>query len=193
MKIFARSGIVADIRRIRLDSDYLSVKGLRKFNQGGLDSLCSVYAVVNTYKIIKDATDDESNEMFNKIIKYLHKKRILCDTIIEGTSHKTMSKIIREIVGKDFSEVINLYKWGEYSISAWWDYMKEYSDNGYKIILSIGGIRNHYSIVGKMTHKTMFMIDSNGLDKVRKKDCEIQGYDKEDKYVIYPSQCFIIR
>jgi hypothetical protein len=166
---------------------------IKKFNQGSLDSLCSVYALVNTYKSVKNVNDELSNEIFNKIIKYLHKKRILCDTLIEGTSHKTMSKILREVVGDDFSEVINLYKWGEYSLSAWWDYTKEYSQNGYKIIVSIGGVRNHYSVIDRMTDKTMFMIDSNGLDRVRKKDCEIQGYLKDDKYVIYPSQCFIVR
>lgn len=166
---------------------------IEKFNQGTLDSLCSVYAVVNAYKIVKNVSNEKSNEVFNEIILYLHKKKILKDTIIEGTSHKTMNKIVRDVMGDKFSEIITSYNWKEYALSAWWDFSKTYSKNGYKIIVSFGGVRNHYSLLDRMTDKTMFMVDSNGLDKVRKRDCEIQGYDKDDKYVIYPSQCFIVR
>ena len=60
------------------------------------------------------------------------------------------------------------------------------------VILSIGGLHDHLTVIQKMTDRMMVLFDSDGLKTIRKSSCKIQGYAKPDKYVIYYSQCWYL-
>jgi hypothetical protein len=56
----------------------------KPYLQGALDSLCAVYGVVNAAKIINDLTEEDSRDLFNKILLYLEEKDILGNALING-------------------------------------------------------------------------------------------------------------
>ena len=162
--------------------------------QGGLDSLCGIYSVCNVYRIVKNAPDEYVDMLFDRIITHLAKKKMLKGVLLGGMLHKNMADIIYNVVKDDFVERFSTFKWSNYTINDFWKFSQEHLSNpNTAIILSIGGLENHYTTVYKMSDKTMFLYDSGGMKRLNKSQCKFQGYTKEDKYVIYPNQCWFIK
>lgn len=162
--------------------------------QGGLDGLCGIYSVCNVHKIINNASDSDIESLFSEIISFLSKKRMLKEIIIGGMLHKNMSDVLWNCVGDRFYEKSSNFKWSSYHMDSFWQYSMDYLlvPNS-AIILSIGGKYNHYSVVNRMTENTMFLYDSSGMKRINKSSYRLFGYEKNDKYIIYPSQCWFIR
>lgn len=161
------------------------------FNQGYLDSLCGIYSIINADKIVNRSKDEESQELFNEIISYLHRKRKLKDTIIEGIAHRQMTSILKDVVKDRFAWGITGN--GFTKITDWWNYYSlTLSDSSMAIIISFGGRENHLSVIKSMNDKTMTLFDSAEIKRIRKSSCRLAGqYKKDDKYIIYPAQSFI--
>lgn len=164
------------------------------FNQGYLDSLCGVYSIVNAEKIVNNSSFEDSQRLFNDIISYLSKKRILKQVIIGGMIHRQFSDIMANVVGNRISlQITN--KRGFYDLESWWKEAKSFlSERANRtIILSLGGIDGHLTTAYKMTSKNIFLKDSTeGECKLHYSMCEVVGYGINDKHVIYPSQCWYL-
>jgi hypothetical protein len=161
------------------------------FQQGDLDSLCGVYSLVNANRIVNKPNEDETQELFDKTILYLSKKRKLKETIVGGVWHKDMLQMMKDIIGDKFNW--KLFGNGFSNLSEWWKLSQDFlaSNSRSTIILSVGGEKNHLTVISSMTNKTMILFDSAQIRTIRKSACRLAGYPKDDKYVIYPSQSFL--
>jgi len=163
-------------------------------HQGFFDGLCGVYSVCNAYKITNNVSDSERQVLFNEIIDYLSRKRLLKHAIKDGLYVSQLKNVIDDVVRGKFIEVIYKYNWKDYSLDAFWMFSQRYlSESKTAMILSIGGRENHFTVVEKMTDKTMFLVDSSGLKRINKSNLRFHGYMKEDKYIAYPNQCFYLK
>lgn len=170
--------------------------GQHAFVQGYLDSLCGVYAIVNAEKMINRSTDENSQVLFNSIIEYLSKKRILKSAIINGMNHRLITKIMIDVIGDRIP--YKTTNWRYYTLKEWWDacfqHLTEKENSG--ILLSVGGREDHITFVKSMTEKTMYLVDSGawgGIKTIRKSSCKLSGlYFKEDKYLVYPTQTWFL-
>lgn len=161
------------------------------FNQGYLDSLCGVYSIVNADKIINKASPQESQGLFNNIISYLSKKRILKQVIIGGMIHRQFSGIMTNVVGNKIPlQITN--KRGFINLDSWWEDAKEFISKPERaLILSFEEEYGHLTAVYKITDKFMYLFDSSdGDSKIHKNLCGIVGED--GRYIIYPSQCWYL-
>jgi hypothetical protein len=159
--------------------------------QGQADSLCSVYSLVNASRLVNNLTIYESQLIFNETIRFLSKKRKLAETLIGGVKHRDMFQLMCNIVGDNFQWKISGN--GFQKISVWWDFANNFLKENHRsaIIVSFGGAQDHLSVIQSMTNKTMVLFDSSQIRKIRKSSCRLQGYPKDDCYVIYPSQSFL--
>lgn len=164
------------------------------FYQGYLDSLCGIYSIVNADRLINKSSDVESQELFNYIVEYLDTRGILKDIILEGSDHRLMSTIISHIGDWKFPVRISNRK-NLISVKKWWEYSKEFMEGGENrtIILSIGGKIQHLTVVERITGGTLYLKDSTwGWKTIKKSMCKLPGYAENDKYIIYPSQCWYL-
>ena len=164
------------------------------FYQGYLDSLCGVYSIVNAHKLVTRASALESQNAFNDIISYLAKKKKLKSTLIDGVNHKIMCSIIYDVMGERFSS-IETNKKSLATLNEWWTYSKAFLDENERatIILSLAGKVYHLTAVREMSDKSIVTYDSSdGTVRISKRNCRIAGYTKEDKYLVFPSQCFYL-
>ncbi len=164
-------------------------------NQGGLDSLCSVYSIINAYGITMNATDNEQQKLFNDIIAYLSKKRILKDVIIGGVYHKHMVMMLEDVVG-DRIPVKNLI-WKSFPTPTkrifWNSIVEHLSNENNAVILSMGGRRDHLSSAYQATDKSIKLLDSNGMKSIRYKDSTTDtSVHTIKKFMLYPSQCWFL-
>lgn len=160
--------------------------------QGWLDSLCGVYSIVNANRLVNNVSHTDSQPLFNLIIEKLHKKRLLHRVILEGINHKNLSWLMGEI-GTDVFPLMETNKRGFLSLNDWWQYSRDFLETPNRtIILSIGGLHDHLSVVQKVGEKSITLFDSDGFKSLRKSQCKLYGYQKKDKYIIYYSQCWYL-
>lgn len=162
--------------------------------QGYLDSLCGIYSILNADKIVNGTPEFGSQELFNDIIDYLDRRKILKETLLGGCDHKTLSKIIRTLENINFP-LCKTNKRGIIKLNDWWKYSKEFLEGGQNrtIILSIGGRIYHLTVIERMTDRTIYLRDSSvGWRTIKKSMCRMAGYPETDKYIIYPSQCWYL-
>lgn len=159
------------------------------FQQGWLDSMCGIYSAVNAERLINKSTENESQVLFNEIVEYLSKKRFLKNAILNGINHKWLMGILVNVVGDKIPLRITNRKNME-SVSCWWKYTQEFMCIPNRaVIISIGGIEDHFSVVKSMNNSIMNLSDSGGYRTITKSSCKLKGYDKRDKFIIFPAQC----
>lgn len=123
----------------------------------------------------------------------MSKKRVLKEAIIEGMSHTAMQNVIADVIADD----IPIKEGNKKSISTvkeFWDVATEHMIGGEKrvIILSIDGRYSHYTVVNAITDKSMMLFDSSKCKSIRKTECKMPGYTKDNKYVLFPAQCWFL-
>ena len=160
----------------------------------GLDSLCGVYSIINAYQYLKDATPEECQLLFNDIIKFLSKKRMLKDVILEGTWKKNVSMIMRDVIG-DRIEWKSLVWSGQPnpSIKLYWNSIVKFLETPKScVIISMGGRYEHFTVGISATKKTIKLLDSDGLKFLRYKDCSTDS-ESGREIILYPAQTFYLR
>lgn len=162
------------------------------FNQGYFDSLCGIYSIINADKIVNHSSEGDSQLLFNTIIEYLSSKRILKEVLLEGVSHRLMSKLM-ELTKERFTILIGNRR-SFLDLRDWWSYSLDFMEEGTNraMIISIGGKVDHLSALERITDSSMFLRDSSYGRVLRQSYCKLQGYTKPDKYIIYPSQCWYL-
>jgi hypothetical protein len=167
---------------------------LKTFKQGDLDFLCGIYSIINADKIINDSTPEESHQLFKDIIHHLAKRRILKKVIIEeGITHRQVTDIMDKVIA-DRIPFCATNKRGLYELGEWWEESKLFLKLDKRvIILSLGGIDSHLTVLYKMTNKNLFLMDSNvGNCKLHRSFVDIVGSAGNDKHLIYPAQCWYL-
>ena len=166
------------------------------FVQGYLDSLCGTYAIVNAEKIINKSNDEDSQKLFNEIIEYLSRKKILKNAIINGMNHRLITRIMTDVVGDRIP--YKTTNWRYYTLKEWWNaclqHLTEKENSG--ILLSVRGREDHITFVKSMTERTIYLVDSGawgGIKTIRRSSCKLYGsYFKEDKYLISATQTWFL-
>ena len=153
--------------------------------QGCADSLCGAYSIVNSY--IALGNEDKAQSLFDAMIELLAKKKILKSVVIGGVNHKIMSLMVNEYKSLFKVRCYTFPKF--YNLEEYWKFMKNLKN---PVIVSIGEKRNHMSVCLKTTLATMKMMDSNGLNSIRKKDALLVPDYDENKYVLFPTQSWMV-
>ena len=69
------------------------------FQQGGLDSLCGLYSIVNAERYINHSSDEETQQLFDHLVKYLSRRGLLGKFLVGGILHHQMLMILEKVVG----------------------------------------------------------------------------------------------
>ena len=170
------------------------MKNIKPFMQSSFDSLCGVVSILNAYQLVSGASSYESEILYREIIEFLAKKKILKDVILDGINHRLMKDIFYSVAQNRFKEFLTDTKWAGWKVKDFWEYSTSWlSEDRRAIILSIGGKYNHYSVLNKITPRTFHLTDSSGLLRIYKHQISFPDYLGEDKYKIYPTQCWFLR
>ena len=86
-------------------------------------------------------------------------------------------------------------------LDNWWNSIVDYFSGGNNKVLIIGmaGKRNHWTTVKSINKKEMKIMDSGigydiwtNIEKIKKSEVVLKGYNKKDKYIIFPFQIFYL-
>ncbi len=171
------------------------------FQQGSLDALCGVYAIVNAVSYLCPALDgNEARALF---------ARLLCKV---GGARRKVRKSLRE--GLTLSQVRRLLKAAckrverrldvrlrvqrirhkvrdAPQLSSLWHELRRRLGRGSVAIIGIGGLEAHWSVAIRAGRTWLKLIDSDGLAALKRSTCAVVPCTR--RFVLDPGEILIIR
>jgi hypothetical protein len=170
--------------------------GLPPFQQGGLDSLCGLYSIVNAERFINRSSDDESQQLFDDLIHYLSRRGLLGKFLIGGILHPQMILILDKVVGK--KRISNVWlPWRGVpnpDLTTFWKSMQAFLDGtpGRSIILGLQGYHDHWTVIEKITNRSILLYDSALIKRLPRSSCTTVYPTWQRKHVLLPAQTYFL-
>lgn len=170
--------------------------GLPPFQQGGLDSLCGLYSIINAERIINYSTDDETQQLFNHLIYYLARRKLLSKFLIGGIIHKEMLVILKRVIGRKRIANVRIPWRGvpNPDLTTFWKSMQYFLDGtpGRAIILGLQGYHDHWTVIEKITNRSILLYDSALIKRLPRSSCTTVYATWQRKHLLLPAQTYFL-
>jgi hypothetical protein len=163
------------------------------YQQGGLDSLCGLYSIVNAERIINHSTDDQAQALFNTMVRFLSKKRMLAKILIHGVIHNNMLMVLEQVVNGRIQNIeIPWRSQPTPELDAFWESMREFLDGtpGRSIILGLNGFHDHWTVIHSITSKSIFLYDSAEIKRLPRSKCSTAK--RRRTHLLLPAQTYFL-
>ena len=169
--------------------------GLLPFQQGGLDSLCGLYSIVNAERIINRSSDEQAQQLFDDIIHFLSRKRLLAKLLIGGVLHTQMLLILNEVVGERIPIVSNPWRGvPNPDLTTFWRSMQDFLDGtpGRAIILGLQGYHDHWTVIEIIASRSILLYDSSMIKRLPRSRCTTVYATWKRKHLLLPAQTYFL-
>lgn len=170
--------------------------GLPPFQQGGLDSLCGLYSVINAERIINRSTDRETQALFDDLIRFLSRRGLLGKFLIGGILHPQMLLILDKVVGKKRISNVEIPWRGvpNPDLTTFWKSMQTFLDGrpGRAIILGLMGYHDHWTVIEKITNRSILLYDSALIKRLPRNYCTTVYATWKRKHLLLPAQTYFL-
>jgi hypothetical protein len=168
---------------------------LPPFQQGGLDSLCGLYSIVNAERFINHTSDFEAQVLFDTIVHYLSRKRLLANLLIGGVIHKQMLMILEQLVGDRIANVEIPWRGvPNPDLTTFWKSMQGFLDGtpGRAIILGLKGYHDHWTVIENITNRSIKLYDSALINRLPRSSCTTVYATWKRKHLLLPAQTYFL-
>lgn len=173
-----------------------STAGLPPFQQGGLDSLCGLYSIINAERIINHSSDEETQHLFDDLIRFLSRRRLLRKLLIGGIIHTQMLLILDKVVGKQRISNVEIPWRGvpNPDLTTFWKSMQYFLDGtpGRAIILGLQGYHDHWTVIESITNRSIKLYDSALIERLPRSSCTTVYPTWKRKHVLLPAQTYFL-
>ena len=170
--------------------------GLPPFQQGGLDSLCGLYSIINAERFINRSSDEETQQLFDDLIHYLSKRKLLSKFLIGGILHREMLGILYTVVGKRRIANIEIPWRGVANpdLTTFWKSIQAFLDGtpGRAVILGLQGYHDHWTVIEKITNRSILLYDSALIKRLPRSSCTTVYATWQRKHVLLPAQTYFL-
>jgi hypothetical protein len=175
------------------------------YTQGSLDTLCGVYAVINSTKAVA-ATHGcrvrrpECTTLFRRLCDVLADGGILADALTEGTTIRTFQAMTRNAHAWLAAERgLELGSRRAFSASAgsldlFWRKLEKHvgCEGKGSALIRLSGRIEHWSCVRSINSRAMVLVDSNGAKILRRDRCTIADPDRNRIHQLISTQALLV-
>ncbi len=170
--------------------------GLPPFQQGGLDSLCGLYSIINAERFINHSTDEETQQLFDELIHFLARRKLLSKLLIGGIIHTEMLLILDKVVGKQRISNVQIPWRGVQNpdLTTFWKSMQNFLDGtpGRAIILGLQGYHDHWTVIENITNRSIILYDSALIKRLPRSSCTTVYATWKRKHLLLPAQTYFL-
>ncbi len=170
--------------------------GFPPFQQGGLDSLCGLYSIINAERFINHSTDEETQQLFDDLIHYLSRRGLLTRFLIGGIIHTEMLVILNKVVGKKRISNVEIPWRGvpNPDLTTFWKSMQNFLDgtSGRAIILGLQGYHDHWTVIEGITNRSIKLYDSALIQRLPRSSCTTVYTTETRKHLLLPAQTYFL-
>jgi hypothetical protein len=166
---------------------------LPPFQQGGLDSLCGLYSIVNAERIINRSSDAAAQDLFNTMVRFLSQKRLLAKILIHGVIHSHMLLILEKVVNGRIPHVeVPWRSQPTPDLDTFWESMRAFLDGtpGRSISLGLNGYHDHWTVIQSITSRSIFLFDSAEIKRLARDQCTTSKHFR--KHHLLPAQTYFL-
>jgi len=169
--------------------------------QGSLDGLCGVYCIVNAVGYVATLSPKQRKQLFKQLVKTLDHNKRMAKHLLRGTSNKQLCRML-VVAQKWLAEKYDMKlsfaplfrpgaKLGLKSYLWHADGFLQYK--GSIIIAGIEGIHNHWTCVTSISPKTIQLLDSDGLSRLRVNTCRLSKAAQDEYHCFHPLRTWGMR
>jgi hypothetical protein len=166
------------------------------FQQGGLDSLCGLYSIVNAERFINHSSDEDTQQLFDDLIYYLSRRGLLGRLLIGGVIHTQMLLILDKVVGKDRISNVQIPWRGvpNPDLTTFWNSMQNFLDGtpGRAIILGLQGFHDHWTVIETITNRSISLYDSALIKRLPRSSCTTVYATWKRRHLLFPAQTYFL-
>jgi hypothetical protein len=179
-----------------MPSSHRTPSGLTPFQQGGLDSLCGLYSIINAERIINHSPDEETQQLFDDLVHFLSKRILLSKLLIGGIIHTEMLLILDKVVGKQ--RISNVWlPWRGVpnpDLTTFWKSIQNFLDGTPRrtVILGLQGYHDHWTVIESITNRSIKLYDSALIQRLHRSACTTVYATWKRKHVLLPAQTYFL-
>jgi len=166
------------------------------FQQGGLDSLCGLYSIVNAERFINRSSDFETQQLFDDLIYFLARRKLLSKLLIGGIIHTEMLLILDKVVGKQRISNVQIPWRGVLNpdLTKFWKSMQNFLDgtSGRAIILGLQGYHDHWTVIESITNRSILLYDSALIKRLPRNSCTTVYAAGKRQNILLPAQTYFL-
>jgi hypothetical protein len=170
--------------------------GLPPYQQGGLDSLCGLYSIINAERFINHSSDQETQQLFDDLIHFLARRKLLGELLIGGIIHRQMLLILDKVVGKQRISNVSIPYRGVHNpdLTKFWKSMQYFLDGtpGRAIILGLQGYHDHWTVIESITNRSIMLYDSARIKRLPRSSCTTVYATWKRKHLLLPAQTYFL-
>jgi len=190
------------------------LKPLKAHQQGDVDSLCGIYALLNSVRYLKQVKGWKVQaRLMKKILDHMEAKGMTATTVrltYEGTLLNEMASALKYVVCPKYQikRAKPYHKNPETTINHFLRHcqgfleqktepiieLKGEQKKKYKAIIltAIGGKHDHWTLIYKITQNRILLYDSSKLTYLSKKYCCLPTDEIQTTHIIYPTHTYFL-
>jgi hypothetical protein len=167
---------------------------MEPFQQGGLDSLCGIYSLVNAEKVINQSKTEHSQDLFNDIVTSLEEEKLLASILTDGMLLKNLKFILNQVLADRIPQkTLPFHSKPNPNLGKFWSEVELFlSKKNRAVIISLSGVHEHWSTVEKITGKKIKLFDSDGLNYLNRSYCTTAEATIKRPHIICSAQTLFL-
>jgi len=170
--------------------------GFPPFQQGGLDSLCGLYSIVNAERFINHSSDEETQQLFDDLVYFLARRKLLSKLLIGGIIHIEMLMLLDKVVGRQRISNVQIPWRGVQNpdLTKFWKSMLNFLDgtSNRAIILGLQGYHDHWTVIESITNRSILLYDSALIKRLLRSSCTTVYATWKRKHLLLPAQTYFL-
>jgi len=175
------------------------------YRQGNLDSLCGVYAVINSVRAVADTRGfnirrPESSALFRRLCHVLADGGRLADALTEGTTIRTFQAMTRDahewLAEERGLQLESRRAFGQSpaSLEVFWGRLRDHAaeEGPGSILIRLSGRMEHWSCIRSINDRAIVLVDSDGVKILRRDRCTISDPHGRRTHQLVPTQALLI-
>ena len=170
-------------------------KRLKPLRQGGLDSLCGVYAIINAARLVlapeERLTRDDALTLFATLTEELARRGDLHNAVTDGISAQLEWQLVKHAVRhlrEDHQIALDIQRpFSSRKAMSLASMVKEIAGanrDGAAVIIEVREWKCRWTVVRGVTDKSLLLLDSAGVKTMRLATCQVGGRAEEGKLVL---------
>jgi hypothetical protein len=166
------------------------------FQQGGLDSLCGLYSVINADRFINHSSDEEAQQLFDDLVHFLSRRKLLSKLLIGGIMHTQMLMLLEKVVGRQRISNVQIPWRGMQNpdLTTFWQSMQSFLDGtpNRAIILGLNGYHDHWTVIESITNRSVLLYDSALITRLSRSACTTVYATGKRQNILLPAQTYFL-
>ncbi len=146
--------------------------------------------------MINRSSDEESQRLFDELIKYLARRGLLAKFFIGGILYPQMLMILNRVAREKRIAKVEIPWRGlpTPDLTAFWKSMQNFLDGapGRAIILGLGGYHDHWTVIESVADRSVLLYDSALIKRLPRFRCTTGEPNQKRPHALLPAQTFFL-